>query len=146
VQDNNLLACGTDHIYHVFEMLRKQNKAVTFSGGIDVRLLNKWHIDLFNSIKIHELWFACDQTSQLQTFERAANLLHGITQNKKRCYVMIGYNEYFEEAEMRLRTIYELGFLPFAQLYQPENKISYSDDWKKLNRHWSRPAIYRSVI
>ena len=40
-----------------------------------------------------------------------------------------------------------MGFLPFSQLYQPPDfnqptKV-YSDEWKALNRKWSRPAAYR---
>ena len=146
IQDNNLLACSREHIEKVFDMLKKQNKAATFSGGIDAALLKEWHVDLFKSIKIHELWFACDATSRLETLEKAAELLGNIPINKKRCYVMIGYNENLIEAEMRLKTVYNLGFLPFSQLYQPKEKIEYSRDWRDLNRFWSRPAIYRSAI
>jgi hypothetical protein len=43
VNDNNFLACSGTHIQKVFEMLRKQNKAVTFGGGIDSLIFNEWH-------------------------------------------------------------------------------------------------------
>jgi hypothetical protein len=58
VQDNNLLACSRKHIEAVFAMLQQQRRAVTFSGGLDTRLLKDWHRKLFDTVKIHELWFA----------------------------------------------------------------------------------------
>jgi len=69
VQDNNILACSNNHIRGVFDMLIAQNKAVTFSGGLEAR-----------------------------------------------------------------------------RFYQSENKNNWSSEWRRLNRKWSRPAIYRSAI
>lgn len=59
---------------------------------------------------------------------------------------MIGRNESIEEAERRLIEVYNLGFLPFAQLYQPRERIKYSKEWLGLGRKWSRPAAYRKAI
>ncbi len=73
------------------------------------------------------------------------DLLVDIPTNKKRCFVMIGFNETLEQAEARLEWVYGLGFLPFAQLYQPEQRKRYPRDWRALARKWSRPAAYRSA-
>ena len=54
VQDNNLLACPFDHVVKVFKMLKRVNRAVTFSGGLDPRLLRSWHLGLLDEIKIKE--------------------------------------------------------------------------------------------
>ena len=144
VQDNNLLACSNYHIRKVFEMLMAQNKAVTFSGGLEARRLKSWHIELFKKIKVPELWFACDTPASLKYLKRANDLLGDFPTRKKRCYVMIGYKENLASAERRLKNVYALGFLPFSQLYQPKTKrIKYSQEWRDLNRHWSRPALYR---
>lgn len=60
---------------------------------------------------------------------------------------MIGYkNETIIEAETRLEQVYNLGFRPFSQLYQSETKIKYPKEWKKLNRTWSRPAAYETLM
>jgi hypothetical protein len=145
IQDNNLLACSRNHIEKVFEMLRQQNKPAIFSGGLDSRLLKKWHRELFDSIKVKELWFACDNYNMLPYLEKTAEILEGISKNKKRCYVMVGFkNESIEEAEKRLEKVYSLGFDPFCQLYQDLNKKEYTKDWKNLSRKWSRPAAYHS--
>jgi hypothetical protein len=145
VQDNNLLACSPEHIKGVFEMLRRQKQAVIFSGGIDTTLLRPWHKELFDSIRLKELWCACDSAAGIPILERAAEILDGIPAYKRRCYVMIGFDgETLEMAEKRLKRVWELGFYPFCQLYQSDKIKVYSDEWKALNRFWSRPAIYKS--
>lgn len=146
IQDNNLLACSNYHIMKVFDMLIAQNKAVTFSGGLEARRLRPWHVDMLKRIKIRELWFACDSDAAVKQLEEASKLLRDFSINKKRCYVMIGYKETLEQAESRLKKVYSLGFLPFAQLYQGENKSNWSREWRSLNRKWCRPAIYKSAI
>jgi hypothetical protein len=153
VQDNNLLACSKSHIVKVFDMLERQNRLISFNGGLDVRLLKQWHIEQLNRIKIDQLFFACDSPLDLPDLADAAELLKDIPQKKKRCYTMIGYGEEtLEEAELRLRTVYDLDFTPFCQLYRPpswsvteeEEEVHYSDQWKALARLWSRPVIILS--
>lgn len=145
VQDNNLLACPRDHTSRVFEMLREQDRRIYFNGGLDKHYLAIWHLDLFDSISIGELWFACDQLIDLPALERAAELLSHIPRRKKRCYTMIGYDgETLRDAEYRLTRVLELGFLPFSQLFQDTKLRTYSPEWRALNRKWSRPAAYLS--
>lgn len=143
VQDNNLLACSERHVRAVFEMLRGQNRAISFNGGLDKHYLKDWHRELFDSIKIDELWFACDTPVDIHWLERAAKILEGIPLRKRRCYTMIGYNgEALLDAERRIERVFDLGFMPFCQLYQPDETKVYSEDWRKLRRKWSRPAAY----
>ena len=145
LQDNNLLSCSPEHIKGVFEMLKRQRKAAIFSGGIDTTLLKMWHRYLFDSIRLKELWFACDSAAALKWLERAAVILDGIPAYKRRCYVMIGFDgETLAEAEKRLERVFELGFYPFCQLYQSDEIKEYDSEWKALNRKWSRPAAYKS--
>lgn len=144
VQDNNLLACSRPHIEAVFNMLRGQKKAAIFSGGLDTRLLQGWHRELIDSIRVHELWFACDNAVAMKYLRRAVEILDGIPERKRRCYVMIGFqDETLRQAEKRLEDVYALGFLPFAQLYQGPDKREYDKEWRALAKKWSRPAAYR---
>jgi hypothetical protein len=146
VQDNNLLACNRPHIEAVFDMLRTQRKGAVFSGGLDVRLLKPWHRKLIDSISLHELWVACDSKSRLHELEKTAEILDGIAQRKRRCYLMIGYgDETLSQAEERLERVFKLGFDPFSQLYRGERQREYDKDWKALNRKWSRPAAYHAA-
>ena len=63
IQDNNILACSEAHLEKVFAMLKDQRKAASFNGGLDARLLRPWHLELFKSVTINELWFAADETA-----------------------------------------------------------------------------------
>jgi hypothetical protein len=145
IQDNNLFACSDRHIESVFEMLSKQKRAAVFSGGIDARVIEPHHVSLLESIRIKELWFACDSRADIPSLERSAGLLSGIPTNKKRCYVLLGYSgDSIEEEARRAEKVLSLGFLPFAQLYQGERRKEYGQEWKDLARYWSRPAAYRS--
>jgi hypothetical protein len=145
VIDNNLLACSKSHLAGVFLMLSVQKKAAQFKGGLDSTLFQPWHKSLFDSIRVDEMFFACDTAGAIKPLEGVANLLSGMSIEKKRCFVMIGRNESIEEAERRLKEVYGLGFLPFAQLYQPKKRIQYSKEWLDLNRKWSRPAAFRGT-
>lgn len=59
---------------------------------------------------------------------------------------MIGYDgETIADAADRLERVLELGFLPFTQLYQPDTRKVYPDEWKKLCRKWARPAAMLST-
>lgn len=143
VQDSNLLACSERHIRAVFEMLRQQGRKIYFNGGLDKHFLRHWHRPLFDSIPIGELWLACDTSGDLPALERAATILDGIPLRKRRCYTMIGYDaESPAEAERRIEQVFELGFMPFCQLYQPDETKVYSKAWRDVRRKWSRPAAY----
>lgn len=145
IQDNNILACSKKHLEGVFDMLKRQPHAAEFKGGIDATLLQEWHRNLFDSVRVNELWFACDTPSGIKPLERASKILNGIPQRKRYCYTLIGFKkESLADAERRLERVYELGFLPFAQLYQPEIHIDYPKEWKDLARKWSRPAAFKS--
>ena len=149
VQDNNLLACSEKHIRAVFDMLRAQNRGIYFNGGLDKHFLKPWHRSLFDSIPIGELWFACDTGQDLVHLESAAEILTGIPRRKLRCYTMIGYDsETLADAEKRIERVFQLGFMPFSQLYQPPTADRptkmYGADWKAVNKKWCRPAAYMS--
>jgi hypothetical protein len=148
VQDSNLLACSEGHIRAVFDMLREQKRCIYFNGGLDKHFLKDWHRELFDSILIGELWFACDQTCDLPWLERASKILDGIPLRKRRCYTMIGYDdETVSDAQRRIERVFELGFMPFCQLYQPDNEVKvYPKDWREVRRKWSRPAAYMGKL
>lgn len=147
IQDNNLLACSKKHQENVFKMLLQQRVPVEFAGGLDGHFLSTWHIDWFKKLRVYQFWFACDHSSSFKRLDKIADLMSDFPEQKKRCYVMIGYDgESIKEAEIRLEKVYSMGFLPFSQLYRGEKYINYSKEWKKLNRKWSRPAAYRSNV
>jgi hypothetical protein len=146
VADNNVLACSRNHIESVFEMLHRQPEPIKFSGGLDAEMLQPWHVDLLKTIRLKFAWFACDYPGALQNIERIADLMADFSREKKRCYVLIGFNgETVRQAENRLEAVYNMDFLPMAMLYRgPELKQEHwSADWLKLRRTWVRPAAFK---
>jgi len=145
LQDNNILACPFDHVVAVFKMLAKQKQAIDFNGGLDPRLLREWHVEAFNELHVKTFWLSADAPAVMKYLERAAELLEDYKQWQKRCYVLIGFgDETVEDAEKRLEKVFKLGFLPFAQLYQPETKRPWTPEWNSLQRKWCRPAAYKT--
>lgn len=145
LQDNNILACSESHQKSVFEMLQRQPKAIDFNGGLDPMFLDSWHVKEFEKLKVRHFWFSCDDPETMKHMDMVKDLMFDFKQWQKRCYVLIGYDgETIKQAETRLNTIYEMGFLPFAQLYQNDKKRAWTPEWDKLQRKWCRPAAYKS--
>ena len=146
IQDNNILACSDHHWKLVLAMLKKQ-KGVEFKGGLEkYRITPKIAEDL-RSLSIKSLWLACDQAEGVEPLRKAVAILQkaGFTRNHIYCYVLIGDN--MAENDNRLREIFKMGALPFAQLYRnKENNIEYSKEWKQFARTWSRPAAFKTLM
>ena len=147
VQDNNLLACSRGHIEKVFEMLAQQPMPASFPGGLDLDLLNEWHIGLLQGLqKVHRLgtmFVAFDTEKSIEKLPRAKELLGSFNIGRRFAYVLIGFEgDTLEQAESRLERVYDTedGFLPFAMLFDGNKD---DPDWKALQRKWCRPAIYR---
>jgi hypothetical protein len=127
-------------------MLKKQ-RAIEFKGGLEkYRITEKIAEDL-RGLKIKTLWLACDQPGGIKALRKAVKILHraGFTQNHIYCFVLIGDD--LIENESRLREVYKIGAMPFAQLFRnKDNSISYSKEFKQFARKWSRPAIIKTVM
>jgi hypothetical protein len=145
IQDNNFLQCSREHKDKVFKMLKNEH-AICFKGGLSSRLLDNHFIENAQQLKIKELWFACDTMHDIKSLERSAKVINGKYSRKKLyCYVLIGVN--MQEEEKRLKNVYDLGFMPFAQLLQDTTeKKKYSMEWKNFARKWCRPAIIKTAM
>lgn len=145
IVDDNLLACSEQHIKAVFEMLKMQTKPIVFSGGIEAKLLKSWHVDLFDSIRLKELFCAYDTTDDYEPLIYAGKLFKeaGITyENRKaRCYVLIGYpGDTFGKALIRIKQTLNVGFMPFAMLYR-NDKGEFKREWRQFQRQWANPIL-----
>ena len=148
VNDNNFLQCPAEHRERVYEMLRQQPKAAIFSGGIDARLVTEQIAEEVKGIRIDSLFLAADTVAAIPVLAKAVKHLPFLGREKLRCYVLIGYGgETVGQAEARLRLLWGVGVLPFAQLYQPvDGYLRYSREWRALARTWSRPAAMRTLM
>jgi len=141
IQDNNILQAGPAHLERVGAMLRCQRRFAVFSGGLEARLVDDRRADWLRGLRISEVFLAADTAGALGPLERAIKRL-ALPRRKCRVYVLIAYgDEDIEAARERLEAVWQLGGLPFAQLYQPADYwINYPQPWKALARTWSRPA------
>lgn len=146
IQDDNLLACSEEHIRAVFDMLKRQKKRPEFSGGIEAKLLESWHVRLFNEVKPNKIFFAYDTPDDLEPLIRARQMFGDkYDRHKLFCYVLIGGpNDTIDQARERLETVKEMDICPFAMLYRSADGKNdhYNDkEWRRFQRQWSRPAI-----
>jgi hypothetical protein len=151
VLDDNLLAAPVEHVYGVFEMLRRQNRRVEFTGGLEALSLQDYQVDLLASLTPRpNMFFAYDPQDEFETLEHAARrlLAAGFTKgsHRLRSYCMIGYpKDTFELAGRRLMQLVSVGFTPFAMLWRPDTpsqeKWTPGPEWRAFQRRWARPAI-----
>lgn len=146
IQDNNFLQCSRPHKDKVFEMLKTQS-GICFKGGLEVDLIDDHFISAITSLRISELWLACDTDARLPEFKKACQKLvkAGFSRDKIRCYVL-SYGRNMDKDEARARAVYEAGAMPSMQLYRDftDDKTTYSKDWEAFARMWQRPAIMKA--
>lgn len=151
ILDDNLLACPEPHVRKVFQMLSRQNRRVTFTGGLEAMALQDYQVGLLADLKPRPAcFFAYDPGDPFETLQSAAKrlLAAGFSQASHRLqvYVLIGYpKDTFTEAEKRLRQMVSIGFTPYAMLWDPTEpaaeKWRPAPEWKRFQRQWLRPAI-----
>jgi hypothetical protein len=145
VTDDNLLACSSEHIDKVFEMLKRQPKRPQFVGGLEAKLLTPEIALCLKELNPITMFFAYDTPDDYEPLVQAGKYLHDAGFKKAnqigRCYVLIGYKgDTFEKAEKRLKQTWKAGFMPFAMLYRNE-KEQYCRQWKIFQREWVNPYI-----
>lgn len=147
ILDDNLLACSTQHIQKVFDMLKNQKGKRQITGGLEAALLKEWHVKELKKIKPYQIFFAYDTPGERESLFEAGKLLkkYGF-KHQLRCYCLIGYKtDTFEKAEKRLWECIQAGFLPMGMLYR--NKTGeVKNNWKRFQGEWARPAIIWSKI
>jgi len=144
VQDDNLLSCSENHIRGVFSMLAKQKEKPVFSGGLEARKLQKWHIEELLKLRPKQLFFAYDTPDDKDPLFEAGKMLleNGFTRKAQnlRCYVLVGYpGDTIEKAEKRLIETMQAGFMPFSMLYR-DSSGKRKKEWIPFCHKWARPA------
>lgn len=155
ILDDNLLACPREHVEAVFAMLRRQDRRVEFTGGLEALALEDYQVDLLASLRPRpNMFFAYDPGDEFETLVSAARrlLAAGFTtaSHRLRVYVLIGYpKDTFDLAEKRLQQMVSVGFTPMAMLWLPETpsqeKYRPAHSWRVFQRRWARPAIIHAA-
>jgi hypothetical protein len=143
LQDNNILACSRQHIEAVFAMLSRQKEPVRFSGGLEAKLLEPWHVEAISKMRLKSVWMAYDTSDDYGPLAAAAKMFKdaGVITPTKHficCYVLIGWpRDTFEYAERRLTQVLELGIMPFAMLYNHGEGLKDKDEWIHFAKTWA---------
>jgi hypothetical protein len=146
-QSNNLLQSSRPHFDKVMDMLSKQ-RHVVLSGGLQSSLVNDYNADRIRSLRISQIFTACDTPEAIKPLRKALKILN-IKRDKVRCYVLLKFNpnETISDATGRLIQVWEAGAMPFAMLYQPaDSHIEYPQEWRQFQRTWTRPAGMRTFM
>ena len=146
-QSNSLLQCPRSHIDSVLDMLTTQSQ-VCLAGGLESSLVSQWFADRVRSLRVKQVFLACDTKGAIKPLRKAINLL-GLGPHKTYCYALLKFNpnETISEATERMVDIWQAGATPFAQLYQPpDHWIDYPLEWRHFQRTWSRPAAMRAFM
>ncbi len=120
--DNNLLACSMAHFDHVIDRLQAANvKGVDFNQGLDPRLLTPYHARRVAELDLSRVRLAWDDVGQEVRFIKAWETLHKAHIPKRTIgvYCLIGFDDTPEDALYRLKTVADLGSLPYPMRYQP---------------------------
>lgn len=151
VLDDNFLACPEPHVRKVFDMLRRQDRRVEFTGGLEALSLQDYQVELLASLRPRPVMFwAYDPQDAFETLEHASSrlLAAGFTResHRLRCYVLVGYpKDTFDAATKRLTDMIRIGFTPMAMLWRPERpaemRYAPGPEWRAFQRRWARPAI-----
>ncbi len=154
VLDDNLLACSDSHIKAVFSMLRKQDRPVKFTGGLEAARLKDWHIDEMLTLRMSTAYFAYDTPDDLEPLQRAGKMLKEAGLIKPngvifKSFLLAGFpKDTFGEAENRVRQITQSGFVPYVMLYRGEDGKIRSNSWRDFRNRWGPGAngiVTRSI-
>lgn len=151
VLDDNLLACSSEHIEDVFNMLRNQPLPVEFTGGLEAKRLEPWMVAAMAELRVKQMFFAYDTPDDYEPLVRAGKYLVEYGHFKihphshaLRCFVLCGYpKDTFHHAETRMKQALEVGFTPMAMLWKDDSGKQ-DREWRKFQRQWALPAIIYS--
>ena len=122
--DNNLLAYPKHE--DILKELIEIDKKVSFSQGLDIRLINKRNSKLLNQIKYYDssfkdrrLYFSWDFPEIERDVKKGISLLldEGVQPKHLMFYVLMCYNTTYEQDLYRLETLIDLGVKPYVMLY-----------------------------
>jgi len=151
ILDNNLLACSYHHQQAVFKMLDRQKQHPIFSGGLEAKRLESWHLGWMLRLKPKMMWFAYDEPKDWEPLVQAGNLLREAhlfnSSHIAGCYVLCGWaRDTIEDAERRCNEALRLGYFVQAMLYDrgrlfEEAKMK---QWRRWQRTWANKYIVGS--
>jgi hypothetical protein len=149
VLDDNLLACSEGHIRRVFTMLKQQPYKAEFTGGLEAKRLERWHVHLLADLKPKQMFFAYDTPDDYEPLVEAGKLLKEAELNRghiARCYVLCGWpKDNLEAAEKRMREAWAAGFFPMAMAWRDKDGVR-PPEWIRFQSAWANPCIISRML
>jgi hypothetical protein len=124
-------------------MLAVQSERVSFTGGLESKMLTKWDSDRLFALKCKSIYFAYDPGDALDDLRYAMSLLLAsgfkISHHILKCYVLIGFEgDSKSRALRRLKDVFDIGFVPMSMLYRNYYGIVDSN-WVSFNTIYANP-------
>lgn len=146
--DNNLFACP--QWKENIEILRSYNQPISFTQGLDLRIMTDEMAKALSTVKIKQVYVAWDN------YEDKDIVLHGldillkyIKPYKVTCYCLVGFKQTYvaDEDLERVLTLKDLGVNPFAMGYIDFNNPNYkkSKEIKDFCRWVNMKATFKSI-
>jgi hypothetical protein len=127
ILDANFLACSKSHIENACEKLSSL-PFVDFLHGLDARLLESWHVELFlKKLKMPVWRFTFDSLRHEAELKNVLAILkhYGIKPEEKVIvYCLYGFKDTPKDAYERANQVISLGAHPYAMRFQPLDALS----------------------
>ena len=122
ILDANFLACSRNHIEDACEKLYSLH-FVDFLHGLDARLLEPWHIELFlKKLKMPVWRFTFDSLRHEAVLKNVLAILkqYGVKPEEKVIiYCLYGFKDIPKDAYERVKKVINLGAHPYVMRFQP---------------------------
>lgn len=164
VLDDNLLACSRPHVEAVFAMLQRQKRRPRFTGGLEAKRLESWHVEALTDLRPEVAFFAYDTPDDLAPLRAAGALLAeygwGIKRVKGKmgrrawCYVLCGWPadpkrgrsaDTFENANERMLQTARAGFWPYATAYYDADG-NRGAGWPAFQHSWRVSQVIATTL
>ena len=118
LMDANLLACP-DHEKLLLQ-LAKSRALVDFSQGLDIRLITRDNVALFNQVRTKTVHFAWDNPDEDLTryFRQFLEWTSIRNPRLRRVYLLTNYGSTHEQDLYRVETLRQMGFDPYVMIYE----------------------------
>lgn len=136
--DNNFLASPIEHITDVLIQCAEWNLPIDFNQGLDARIFNEEHAQLFSKTKIIPLRFAFDDMNEDKFVQDALKLAGKYDIRDTSCYVLYNFNDKPEDFWYRCKELVKLHCDAFPMKFQPLN-AKVKD--KFIGKHWTQQRL-----
>jgi len=138
--DPNILACNER--YDLFDELIKSKAYITFSQGLDIRLIDDLIIEKLKKMKIKMIHFAWDNYDE-KIINNFLYFRKNVEYNfrKLRVYILVNFKTDFEYDLYRVYKLKEIGYDPFIMIYDKKNS---DNKYLKLARWVNNKFIFNT--